>query len=133
MENLYDNGFSILKLCTNIEDAFSSATNLKSDHYSMVWVSEGMIDILVDDIMVPLNKDQMVFITPVNFVKVVENHGKVKVLQFNRAFYCIRENDHEVSCDGILYFGTQGVPILSISPKEVKSFNRLYEILKEEI
>lgn len=91
-----------------------------------------MIDLSVDEVLIPLNKDQMTFITPVKYVKILEGHGKVNILQFNRPFYCIKENDHEVSCDGILYFGAQGVPIIDLEDKDVQSFERLLGVLKEE-
>ncbi|MEM7373054.1 MAG: AraC family transcriptional regulator [Bacteroidota bacterium] len=105
---------------------------MKSNLYSLIWVTEGMIDLSVDELLVSLNSHQMTFITPVQYVRLVENHGKVQLIQFNREFYCIRENDHEVSCDGILYFGTQGVPVIDLSSKEIDSFERLLGVLEEE-
>lgn len=53
-------------------------------------------------------------------------------IQFNREFYCIRENDYEVSCEGILYFGAQGVPKLNLDNREAQSFERLLDVLCEE-
>ena len=132
MENIFNNDFAILKSCTRLEDIFSAKKSSKVDFYSLLWVTEGMVDIAVDEVLVPINADQMTFITPIKYVKIVENHGQVNALQFNREFYCIRENDHEVSCDGILYFGAQGVPVIDLIPKEVNSFERLFGVLQEE-
>jgi len=121
-----------LKFCTRIEDAFSSTVSSKSNCYSLLWVTDGMIDLSVDEIVMQLDKNQMAFITPVKYVKILEKHGKANIIQFNREFYCIRENDHEVSCEGILYFGAQGVPKLNLDNKEVQSFERLLEVIHEE-
>jgi hypothetical protein len=43
-----------------------------------------------------------------------------------------QENDHEVSCEGILYFGAQGVPKLNLDNREAQSFERLLDVLCEE-
>ena len=132
MDNIFNNTFGLFKSCTKIEEVFSTKESKKSTLYSLLWVTEGMVDLLVDDVLVPINQHQMTFITPIKYVKVVANHGQVNVLQFNREFYCIRENDHEVSCDGILYFGAQGVPIIDLDEKETLSFERLLGVLREE-
>ena len=132
MENIFNNKFATLKLCTRIEDVFSTTNSLKSNYYSLLWVTDGMIDLSVDEIVIQLDVNQMAFITPGKYVKIVENCGRINILQFNREFYCIRENDHEVSCEGILYFGAQGIPKLNLEKKEVQSFERLVEVLREE-
>lgn len=132
MENIFNNNFAELRFCTNIEAIFPARKSAKLTLYSLLWVTEGMIDLSVDDVLIPVNTHQIAFITPMKYVKIVENHGKVNVLQFNREFYCIRENDHEVSCNGILYFGTQGVPIIDLDDAEIHSFTRLLGVLREE-
>jgi AraC-like DNA-binding protein len=132
LENIFNNGFATLKLSTRLEDVFTNRESSKSNCYSLLWVTEGMIDLSIDEIDIQLNENQMAFITPVKYVKILENHGKVNVIQFNREFYCIRENDHEVSCEGILYFGSQGLPTLNLEDKDVKSFERLLEVIREE-
>ena len=132
MEYIFNNNFAVLKLCNQLEEVFSTSRAVRPDLYSMLWVTEGMIDLSIDEIRVPLNAGQMIFITPVKFVRILENHGRVHLLQFNREFYCIRENDHEVSCDGILYFGAPGVPVINLDEKEVERFSRLIGVLEEE-
>jgi len=132
LKNTFDNGFAVLNLCTDIEEIYSTRKSVKSGLYTMVWVINGMIDLSIDELMVPINSHEMTFVTPVESVQVLENCGEVLVIQFNREFYCIRENDHEVSCDGILYFGTHGVPIIELDEKEILSFKRLLGVLEEE-
>lgn len=132
MENIFNNNFAELRFCTNLEAIFPAHQSAKLTLYTVLWVTEGMIDLYVDDVLIPINTHQMAFVTPMKYVKIAENHGTVKVLQFNREFYCIRENDHEVSCNGILYFGTQGVPIIDLDDTEIHSFTRLLGVLREE-
>ena len=134
MKNRFDSDFANFRLLTNLKEAFPKAKNSQpTEMYSIVLVTEGMIDLLVDGILIPLDSNQMTFLTPSKMVEVVEDLGKVKVLQFDQAFYCIRENDHEVSCEGVLYFGALGIPRVDLkNQKQIDSFNRLIAILEEE-
>ena len=51
---------------------------------------------------------------------------------FNREFYCIIDHDHEVSCNGIIFFGTQAQPVISIDAEESKKFETLLEVFLDE-
>jgi AraC-like DNA-binding protein len=51
---------------------------------------------------------------------------------FNREFYCIRDNDREVSCQGILFYGSSEPAMISLDEKEEYDFRLLYKVLLEE-
>jgi len=119
-------------MSSKLEDVFSIKESKRPELYSMIWVLSGMIDLSIDGVLAPINENQMMFITPSNYIQIVEVNGKVQILQFNREFYCIRDNDHEVSCNGILYFGSRGVQTISLKSNEVESFGRLVAMLHEE-
>ena len=51
---------------------------------------------------------------------------------FNREFYCIQDHDEEVSCYGVIFFGTQDTPVITLSLEEVKKFDLLYEVFIDE-
>ena len=132
MEYSFDNGFAKFKLCTNLQANFSHKEE-KLNTFTIIWVVSGMVELLIDGILVPLNTHQITFITPQKEVQIMANHGDVITLQFNRAFYCIKENHYEVSCEGILYFGATGIPIIGLdSIQQIKVFQQLVEALKEE-
>lgn len=57
----------------------------------------------------------------------------VIVYQFNREFYCIKDHDKEVSCVGLLFFGNQSIPIITLDEKENESFKALHKVFLEEI
>lgn len=133
MDNSFDNDFAKFRVGTDLNKNCSLYSKEELNFYLIIWVIEGMIDLLVDGMVLSLNKHQMTFITPGKEVKTIENQGKVVILKFNRAFYCIRDNDHEVSCEGVLYFGTQGIPIIDLKrSQQIKSFERLIGTLQEE-
>ncbi|KAG1649121.1 Pyruvate kinase 1 [Nymphon striatum] len=42
------------------------------------------------------------------------------------------DHDSEVSCNGILFFGTQDLPIITIPKDQERKFNTLYEVFEDE-
>ncbi|NQY31325.1 MAG: helix-turn-helix domain-containing protein, partial [Flavobacteriaceae bacterium] len=72
------------------------------------------------------------FCTPVNNITIEPFTTGVVSFIFNREFYCIRDHDAEVSCNGLLFFGSSNAPIITLDEKEQERFNLLYLILKEE-
>ena len=53
-------------------------------------------------------------------------------IMFNREFYCIRDNDEEVSCNGFLFYGSSQPIIISLDEEEQKEFSKTYSNLEEE-
>lgn len=56
----------------------------------------------------------------------------LKYLLFNREFYCIHTNDSEVSCNGLLFFGSDFTPTLHLTPGETDTLHTLFCVLSEE-
>ncbi|HAA15175.1 MAG TPA: AraC family transcriptional regulator [Cytophagales bacterium] len=129
---IFNNGFAELRLCGDIHNFFNEQAPVKSDYYSIVWITQGMVDLVVDDVPLGLDEGQMAFITPSKYIQLGDVHGEAVTIQFNREFYCIRDNDHEVSCEGVLYFGAPGLPLIQLEEKPSNSFASLHFILEEE-
>lgn len=51
---------------------------------------------------------------------------------FNCPFYCIHINDAEVSCNGLLFFGSNYTPILELDQDEKTRLQTLVGVLAEE-
>ncbi|CAN5232378.1 helix-turn-helix domain-containing protein [soil metagenome] len=71
-------------------------------------------------------------VTYLHNLQIDNSSDHLKYLLFNREFYCIHTNDSEVSCNGLLFFGSHFVPILDISNGETESFKTLFSVLSEE-
>jgi AraC-like DNA-binding protein len=99
--------------------------------YKILWAKDRDVTIIVDGYRLEIKKNQMVFCTPLNIVEMNKNTGLTAVI-FNREFYCIRDHDAEVSCQGFLFFGSSLPPVITLNEKEIKSFESLFYILKEE-
>jgi len=94
--------------------------------------NEEPISLRVDDLAVQLKPNQMLTATYLQQVSYEEAHLPITSFLFNREFYCISDHDSEVSCNGILFFGTQDLPIISIPKEQKNRFDLLYEVFVEE-
>ena len=56
----------------------------------------------------------------------------LKFLRFNREFYCVHTNDSEVSCNGLLFFGSDFSPVLELNEDESLRLRTLFDVLSEE-
>jgi AraC-like DNA-binding protein len=99
--------------------------------YKILWARDKETTIIVDGYRLQIKKNQVVFCTPLNIVEMKKDAGLTAVI-FNREFYCIRDHDAEVSCQGFLFFGSSLPPVVTLCEKDVASFEAMFLVLKEE-
>lgn len=94
--------------------------------------NEEPVPIQVDDLYFELQPNQV--ITTTYFQKVIYPEGSLPLTAFlfNREFYCISDHDSEVSCNGILFFGTQDIPLITIPTEQRRKFDLLREFILDE-
>lgn len=90
------------------------------------------IDILLDDITITLQPNQITTTTYLQYFSILTSDVPLTALLFNKSFYCIQNHDEEVSCNGIIFFGTQEIPVVTLNEVEQRKFNLLYEVLIDE-
>ena len=61
-----------------------------------------------------------------------ERPEKIVAWQFNRQFYCIVDHDKEVSCSGLLFYGSSTHPFIALDDGEHKKIDLLYQVFIEE-
>ena len=86
----------------------------------------------VDDLGLQLEPNQLVTVTYLQHVYYQDTHLPLTAFLFNREFYCISDHDSEVSCNGILFFGTQDLPIITVPKEQQNRFDLLHEVFVEE-
>lgn len=101
--------------------------------YKIVWCKENSTKISVDGYEINLSKDQVIFCTPLNVIKIDESIQGVISFVFNKEFYCIQTHDEEVSCNGLLFFGSSQPQIVFLEQKEKKLFNMIFDFFEEEL
>jgi AraC family transcriptional activator of pobA len=100
--------------------------------FTFIWSTEHLLKVSVDGVPTEIPPNSILALTP-NQHLIIAEETKAIVYQFNREFYCIKDHDKEVSCAGLLFFGAQAVPMISLDVKEQRKFQKLHEIFLEEM
>lgn len=127
--NIKENGSFVL---TNFQCGPSLQLLTKQGYYKIIWCKGDAIDIIVDGYHVTLEKNQVLFTTPVNVVEIPANNSGLISFIFNKEFYCVYTNDSEVSCAGLLFYGANHAPIVTLNETEQKSFDSMLFLFQEE-
>lgn len=123
---------SILALTNDVkrDEKYFSVT---SNTIKFLWNrNEEPVSIQIDNLNLEIEPDQLLTTTYLQRVSYKNTELPLTAFLFNREFYCISDHDSEVSCNGILFFGTQDIPIITIPKNQQKRFDLLYEIFVEE-
>ena len=91
-----------------------------------------VVSFKIDGREVSLQPNQLVTLTYLQQIAFDTSAPPITAFTFNRAFYCIADHDEEVSCNGILFFGTQDLPIITIPTEQELKFDSLYNIFVDE-
>ncbi len=100
--------------------------------YTMLWNQQGYTTVGIDDVPIRLSDNQITFFTPMNYVEASET-GQGVVIQFNSAFYCVQQHDQEVSCIGLLFYGSSGIPVLQVSDIQETKLAMLLNVFYNEL
>jgi AraC family transcriptional activator of pobA len=99
---------------------------------TVLWFRSDHNEFVIDGKTYSFSKNQIIFLT--EFHKVVtKQKGVTNYLRFNRSFYCVIDHDNEVSCKGILFFGSSQLPIIQIPNKEIEHFETLWKMFTIEM
>jgi AraC-like DNA-binding protein len=100
--------------------------------YKIVWSRENAAKITVDDYFIHLKKDQVIFCTPLNIMHIDQSTEGLSSFVFNKEFFCLQTHDDQVSCNGLLFFGSSQPQIVSLQEKEKKLFEMILYFFEEE-
>lgn len=100
--------------------------------YKILWSQGQAVSFRVDGSLIELEKDQIIFCTPINVLEIDKDTEGIVSLVFNREFYCIQDHDQEVSCNGFLFFGSSVPQILTLKGKDKDSFCSMFDSFQEE-
>ena len=83
--------------------------------YKFIWVQNGSLTLEVDHVIMTLEQDEIIPLTPMHHIAFKEINGDYLTLLFNSNFYCIFGHDNEVSCNGFLFNGTSDIMRLRLT------------------
>jgi len=119
-------------LLTTLEIAKEKQYFSGNNYFKIIWAKDGDISFGIDHYRVHVKKNSVFFCTPLNEIMLNENIEGAVVYLFNREFYCIRDHDSEVSCNGFLFLGSSLPIIIDLNEEEQKSFGLIYQFFAEE-
>ncbi len=123
---------SIFAYTDDIQKDFAHFSNQKG-LIQLLWNrNDHAVQLKIDHLELSLAPYQIITTTYFHKVQFLPNSLPLTSLAFNREFYCIADHDNEVGCNGILFFGTQDLPIVSIEPDHRRKFDLLIEVILEE-
>jgi AraC-like DNA-binding protein len=100
--------------------------------YTFIWARKTPINVVVDGVPITINAHQILSLTAIQYFQFVEGNDAI-VYQFNREFYCIKDHDKEVGCVGLLFFGNEHIPIITLDTDEQRRFGILHDVFLEEL
>ena len=123
-----------LKGCVAMTPHYHSDTELQQDKslFKFVWVKEGQLTVEVDHVVMTLQANDLIALTPLHEFQIRHIDGTYITLLFNSNFYCIYGHDSEVSCNGILFHGSSDVLKLSLTPEQAERMGIYQRLLCEE-
>jgi AraC-like DNA-binding protein len=117
---------------TDVSELRYKSPEKRDNLYKIIWAMNDDVNLGIDGYRVSLQKHHLLFTTPLNKLDLTIENTDVVVYTFNREFYCIRDHDTEVSCNGFLFLGSSSPIVVALNEKEQKSFNLLYQFFVEE-
>ncbi|MEX0680482.1 MAG: helix-turn-helix domain-containing protein [Balneolales bacterium] len=120
-----------------ITDDFNNDDLFQKDSNMMFLWNDGSqpFTLRIDDQPVILGFGRIICTTYLQRVRIEEKPPvrALKILLFNREFYCVHTHDSEVSCNGLLFFGSDFSPILTLDSEETCRLRTLFSVLEEEL
>ena len=125
-----------LKAAFVLSTDFAADREMLATHPNLIALlwnrSNAPVSMEVDGIPLQLKLQQIISTTYFQHIEIDRNQPPLTAFAFNRAFYCIQDHDAEVSCNGIIFFGTQRPPIVSLDQEERRKFDLLFRVFEEE-
>jgi len=122
-----------LSLTTNDAESYNALTESVEKGLTILWFTQSNQNkLIIDGDEFVFSKNEIVFLTEFHKIS-IDNLENVKLLRFNRLFYCILENDIEVGCKGVLFFGASQVPIITIPEEDLEKFETLWKMFTLEM
>ena len=106
-------------------------TEKEKSSLSILWFVEDDNQIVVDTKEYNIKKNQIICYTGFHNVE-IKKLGKCRYIRFNQPFYCILHHDSEVGCKGILFYGSQNLPVLSPKNDDLEILETVWKMIAIE-
>jgi AraC-like DNA-binding protein len=121
-----------IELIYDLNDQIKTLENQKPSELFLLWFQSDNNIIEIDHRTFTFNTNDIVFLTEFHKV-VISSEVNLKLLKWNKPFYCIINHDSEVSCKGVLFYGATTLPIIHTKGEEVDILKAVWKVLEYEI
>jgi AraC-like DNA-binding protein len=104
----------------------------KENELSLLWFDSDDNKLIIDNKEYLFKTNDIVCLTEFHKVK-TEKISSLKLLRFNKPFYCILDHDSEVGCKGILYYGAFNLPIFQLPKEDIEILETVWKVLYMEL
>lgn len=98
---------------------------IEENDLTLLWFVEENNHVIIDCMKHIFKKNQIICLTEFHHIK-FESISEIRMVRFNRNFYCITTHDSEIGCRGILFFGASSLPIITIPEEDLPLFEAFY-------
>lgn len=121
--------FEVIDITTENNDILKSA---KENELSLLWFNSDDNLLKIDSKEYIFKTNDILCVTEFHKMDVVKTHT-LKLLRFNKPFYCVLDHDSEVGCKGILYYGSFSLPIIRIPHTDIEILETVWKVLYMEL
>lgn len=122
--------YLLLSSLKNTDNSLVNKNNESS--LSVYWNRNKDTVLYIDGIKQILKPNQILFLTEFHYVGIQEI-DEINILKFNRYFYCINNHDSNIGCKGLLFFGSNQLPIITLDEINIKKFELLWSVFLTEM
>lgn len=119
-------------ILTNFNCEPSLALLEKKGLYKILWCRNNAASVKVDGYELRLEKDEVIFCTPLNVMEITLGTEGLIAFVFNKEFFCIQTYDEQVSCNGFLFFGSSQPQTVKLCEKEKRHFSMMLTSFEED-
>lgn len=114
-------------------DHYNEINKYGDEFFKILWNRGALFNLTINGQNITLGKNDLICMTPLQEPDFSNLGGDYYLLLFNREFYCIHENDNEVSCEGVLFWGSSALPVISLVEDEIPKFESLFQVFVDEL
>jgi AraC family transcriptional regulator, transcriptional activator of pobA len=122
--------YLLISALKNTDTALVNKNNESS--LSAYWNRTNETIIFIDGIKKVLKPNQILFLTEFHHVDISQIE-ELNILKFNRNFYCIDNHDSNIGCKGLLFFGANQLPIITLDEINIKKIEILWGVFLTEM
>jgi AraC family transcriptional regulator, transcriptional activator of pobA len=105
--------------------------NPEASGVTFVWFIKNQV-LKIDDVIYRVKANQILCLTEFHWVDTT-TYKQARFIRFNRQFYCVKDHDDEVGCNGILFFSAAQLPIITVPKAEAEKFELLWKMFALEM